>query len=262
MSTRGYIGEPGERLGRWDLRRVLGRGAFGETWLGVDADGHYAAVKLLSAPPGSELHALARVHHPAIPLLLGVGAAPKAYLAMQCMPGKDLADGFPAVPWSPERVCRLSVQLADALSVMHAAGFAHGDVKPSNVLVAGEDEPVASLVDFGLVGAEGGTPAWAAPEVLAGKGASAAADVYSLGLMMRALVLAEQPVSGEDATADLAARAIAPPRAPEGAPIGLSELIVSMLAVEPAARPSAASVVEALESAGYRRPPVRAELVA
>jgi len=236
-------------VGPWILVAPLGSGAQGRTWLAHDSDGLEAAVKLLPQPPGAELEALARVVHPAVPALLGSGTAPRPWLAMERVSGRTLGSrAHPARRWPPERVAQLLVRLADALAACHQAGLCHGDVKPSNIVVA--DDALAWLVDFGLAGERGGgTAGYSAPERFHAEG-SAPADVYSLGLVAYELLSGRLPGLNDRLT-----RELPPLELPRGH-AALGRLIGSMVARRPAERPSASDVVDELEALGFAAPEV------
>lgn len=171
-----------ERLGRWTLEAMIGAGGFGQTWLGRNAAGERVAVKLLRAPPGRELIALASVVHPAIVGLIEASATPRPHLVMEYVEGTPLS----RVVLSVAEAVRVVVELADGLAAAHAAEITHGDIKPDNILLRPDRSPC--LVDFGASGSTASTPEWAAPERLRGRPASPASDVHSLGLVARQLL--------------------------------------------------------------------------
>lgn len=241
-------------IGPWRLVARLGSGAHGTAWRAVDEHGRTCVVKLLAEPPGAEIRALSRVHHPSVVGLLGAGSTPLPHLVMTLAPGQPLD---PCRPRDEVDVCRIVAAIADALAACHTAGVPHGDVKPANVMV---DTDRVTLVDFGLSGLEGGTPIWAAPEVLDGQTGGTAADVYSLGLVAWALLHRALPHGQLALHEQLAARKQPIPAPTEG-PDWLRELICTMLEPAPAARPSAARVADALDAQGYRvAAPTRGEL--
>ena len=93
---------PGSRIGRWSLVERLGRGAFGTTWRAHDDDGRTAALKVLGAPPGDELRALARICHPAVAGVLDAGGEPVPWLAMELAPGRPLSELLREQAFDPE----------------------------------------------------------------------------------------------------------------------------------------------------------------
>ncbi|MHB1138508.1 MAG: protein kinase domain-containing protein [Microthrixaceae bacterium] len=163
--------------------------------------GHDVAVKLVAASPGvdPELH-LARLEREARSLArlrdvpgvvalreLGVAADGTTWLVSELFEGgslADVADTAPPAGW----VAREAPRTAAALAAAHAAAVVHGDLSPSNVLVDADGR--TALADFGMAqlldgdprgrGVAGCTPAYAAPERLAGAAPDAASDVYAL----------------------------------------------------------------------------------
>jgi hypothetical protein len=165
-------------------------------------------------------------------------------------------------------------QLAEGLSVLHAAGKVHRDVKPSNVLVTRAGRLV--LLDFGLVADSSagdlgespaaGTPDFVAPEQAAGKTVGPAADWYGVGVMLYAALTGQLPFQGGTLEV-LRAKMHAPPRPPRElaphVPPDLEALCVALLAADPAARAGAHEVLAAVGAAahGVAPEPVRTPFV-
>jgi tetratricopeptide (TPR) repeat protein len=193
------------------------------------------------------------------------------FLAMQLLRGESLEDrlrrdGRLPVP----EVLRLGREAAEGLAAAHEHGLIHRDVKPSNLWLEdrGDGRPVATesrikILDFGMARtADGdtrltdldaliGTPGYAAPEQADGETTDPRSDLFSLGCVLYRACTGVLPFRGEGAMAVLLAMAEDEPRPPHElnaeVPPRLSELILSLLAREPAGRPpSAAAVAEAL----------------
>lgn len=239
---------PGRTVGRWRLCRPLGAGQFGTTWLAEDPSGKQAAVKLMAEPPGAEALALARIAHPGVPRLLDSGGAPEPYLAMELVQGESLDRALGRQQVAAGARVTLMGHLFEALAVVHHAGIVHGDVKPEN-LCSRTDASLA-LLDFGMVGQSGGTRDYAAPERLGGGPATAAADVYAAALIWWELVHGELPDADMDTASRLRARLERAPT-PTGGSGWERDLLASLLACDPEARPTAAAVVDVLAARGF-----------
>ena len=185
---------------------------------GVDLRlGRDVAVKLLrpdvAAPTDvrhrfeDEARAAARLSHPSAVTVFDSGEdGDVAYLVMECLSGRTLADELLDGPLAPDRVHALAVDLLGALQAAHDLGILHRDVKPANVLITDDGRP--KLADFGiakmteggdhtLTGLIIGTPAYLAPERLAGGPATQGTDIYSLAVMLYEAVAGEKPFRGD-----------------------------------------------------------------
>jgi serine/threonine-protein kinase len=214
----------GEQVGPWRILSELGRGGMGVVYLAERADGTYeqqVALKvirggLLGAGMetrfGRERRILGRLQHPNIARLIDAGASAGGwpFLVM------ELVHGEPITTWSTsnklgikERL-RLILQVCDALQHAHRNLVVHRDLKPGNILVAGDG--TVRLLDFGvarlLAGPEddemmltrGGyiplTPEYAAPEQMSDNAITTATDIFSLGAVLYEL-LCDQPPRGK-----------------------------------------------------------------
>ena len=154
---------------------------------------------------------------------------------------------------------RIAVATLTALGAVHAAGMVHRDFKPANVLL-GPDGPV--VIDFGLAAVPGmttgmsgpaviGSPAFMAPEQLAGERVTAAADMWSWAVTMVFAGTGELPFKGESLTATAYAILHSEPHV-GGLPDPLGSLVHRCLDKDPAVRPSARGVLGELVAAGAR----------
>jgi serine/threonine protein kinase/tetratricopeptide (TPR) repeat protein len=206
---------PPERWGHLRLLERVGRGAFGEVFRAWDTRlDREVALKLLTAAPSrsgtqpdtiiQEGRLLARVRHPNVVTIHGAEQiGDQIGLWMEFVRGQSLEQLLrQGIVFSSVEVARIGLDLAGALSAVHAAGLLHRDIKAHNVIRA-EDGRVV-LMDFGT-GKElddnsssdlAGTPLYLAPEVLAGQSASVQSDIYSLGVLLYHLLTNSYPVRG------------------------------------------------------------------
>lgn len=259
---------PGERVGRYRVRRLLGQGGMGRVYLARDELlGRSVALKVvrperLGGSGGErfaqEARLLAALNHPHIVQVYDVGVCRAGpYLALEYIDGETLAERGPAP--ALEEALRLLRAVADALCHAHAHGVWHCDLKPGNVMV-GRDGRLRVL-DFGLArpraraggGAEG-TPGYMAPEQCRGEPLSEAVDVWALALLALALCGAPHPFGpiDEQVTARVLDPAVAPalPAAvAQRLSPALAVLVERSLARAPALRPAAAEWLRALDAA-------------
>jgi hypothetical protein len=208
----------GESIFTWgtlEVRRLLGRGSFGEVYAAWDATLHReVALKLRAPEVGTlrwldEARNLARIRHPNVLTVHGADVLDgRAGIWTERIDGQTLEeilsrDG----PLAEVEVVRIGRDLAAALAAVHDAGLVHGDVKTSNIMLeAGAAPRRAVLVDFGsadkpivddVPAYTIGTPLTMAPEVLEGRPASGSSDVYGLGTTLFRLLTGRYPVEAE-----------------------------------------------------------------
>lgn len=213
---------PGELSGRsWGPLRIIehiGHGTFGDVYRAWDSRlDREVALKILrrkeradqarASTVVDEGRLLARVRHPNVVTVYGAERiAGQVGVWMEFVHGKTLEQELrDRGPFDVDRVVRIGIELAGALSTVHRAGLIHRDVKAQNVLCDRDGRLV--LTDFGA-GCElqettdgasrelAGTPASVAPEVLGGQAATPQSDVYSLGVLLYRLVTGTYPVRG------------------------------------------------------------------
>jgi eukaryotic-like serine/threonine-protein kinase len=226
----------GERIGAYTLERPLGRGGMGSVWLGRRSDGKYeghVAIKLLdrrglgtaaAEQIRHEASLLARLTHPNIARLFDAGVRENGqpYLILEYVEGEPIDRYSRARALTLIARLRLFLAVADAVAHAHAQLIVHRDLKPSNVLVT--PEGVVKLLDFGVAAlqsrtadaaatavpesaAQALTPGYASPEQLRGEPVAAAADVYSLGVLLHVLVTGAHPFGSSASTHTKLARA-------------------------------------------------------
>ncbi|WP_437729735.1 serine/threonine-protein kinase [Sorangium sp. So ce1335] len=221
-----------------------------------------------------EAEVLARLRHPAIVEVRGVGALDdgRPYIAMEWVEGRTLAAELRARgALSPAEAVALLEEVGGALAAAHAIGVVHRDVKAQNVMIlpaaGGGGARGVKLVDFGIAklldppgGARGGksslivgTPLTMAPEQILGGAVDARTDIYAVGLLAYQLVTAELPFQGANAVETEEMHLRAPPPCPsERAPVSAAfdAVVRRCLAKEPADRyATIAELLAALRSA-------------
>lgn len=265
------VDEAGRALGsRYRLHRPIGRGASGEVWTatGAGIDVCLAAKVLwpeLAGDPDvrqrfeQEATRQALLVHPGIVRVRDVVREGTVLaLVMDLVDGPNLREYLAERRTLPPGVaCRLLAEVSWAVAAAHEALIVHRDLKPENVLLesVGDTPPTARVADFGvsraLAGAGvtrgsqlPGTPAYMAPELLAGQPLTAAADVYALGLMLSECLLGRRPTTEE--------RRLLGGRRPnlvgpfQALPPGVVDILLPALSTDPRRRPSAADLATRL----------------
>jgi tetratricopeptide (TPR) repeat protein/tRNA A-37 threonylcarbamoyl transferase component Bud32 len=234
-----------------------------------------------------EARLAAAINHPGVATLYEAGEAEpdgdgeaQLYLASELVAGKSLDSVLHDGPLPVDRVIEIGCQLAEALEAAHTLGIVHRDIKPSNLMVtpegqlkvldfgvakrvewagpAGED---ASTLTFTARGAVVGTPAYMAPEQVAGSAADARTDIHGAGCVLYQMLTGKGPF-GSGSPSEVMRRVIVTPPKPLRAirtevPRGLADVVEKALAKEPADRfRSATELAESLrasaESTGVR----------
>ncbi len=184
----------GSRLGPYRIDALVGSGGMGDVYRGVDTRlDRPVAIKVSAEHFGGrfdrEAHAIAALNHPNICTLYDVGPD---YLVMELVDGETLASRLRTGALPMELVVQYGVEIARALRSAHERRIVHRDLKPGNVMITRSG---VKVLDFGLakeLGAETrtatnailGTPAYMAPEQLAGEEADTRTDIYAFGLLL------------------------------------------------------------------------------
>src|SRR5689334_7486096 len=215
-------------LGRYNIERVLGKGAMGVVYEGVDPRlGRRVAIKTilkshLDEDTGKdfamrfvrEAQAVARLNHPNIVQVYDFGEENDiAYLVMEFIKGKELKNFFDANErFDLKEVVRIMGELCEALEFAHAAGIIHRDIKPANVMLDAQGR--TKLTDFGVArvqdsdktsvertqaGTMVGTPAYMSPEQITGGNIDKRTDVFSAGIILYQFLTGEKPFTGSGA---------------------------------------------------------------
>jgi predicted Ser/Thr protein kinase len=256
-------------VGGYRLLGRLGEGGQGVVFLAEGPAGSPAAVKLL--PPTTdpqvrsrflkEVAAAQRVARFCTAQVLDAGIFERRpFIVSEYVSGPSLVEVVEQLgPHGDAALERIAVATLTALGAVHAAGMVHRDFKPGNVLL-GPDGPV--VIDFGLAAVPGmttvfsgevaiGTPAFMAPEQLAGTRVTASADMWSWAVTMVFAGTGELPFKGDSLTAMAYAILHSEPHV-GGLPEPLGWLVQRCLNKDAAGRPSARDVLGELVAAGAR----------
>ncbi|NUW39889.1 serine/threonine-protein kinase [Nonomuraea rhodomycinica] len=247
--------------GRYRLDERIGNGPMGEVWRGYDTRADWTvAVKLLRSGAATRevlqrhAEAVARVIHPNVAMVLDVGDEDGTpYLVTEFLGGESLGEELATRgPLPVTEACDLVGQAAAGLDAAHRVGVVHGQVGPGSFRRAGSG--VLKVVGFGVAGIAVPPTRYTAPEQAAGRPAEAASDLYALGCVCYELLCGRPPF--EDAPEEGRVAEPAPPsRHRAEVPAELDRLVLSMLAADPAARPSGGEPVRrALAAIARPRP--------
>ena len=215
-----------KQFGRYEVVAELGRGAMGVVYKARDPQiDRFVAVKTVSMwgqEPDEEkefrlrfvheAHAAGRLHHPGIVAIFDAGENPEThdpYIVLEYVAGETLNRILAREKkLPPARALELAEEIAEALDYAHAQGVIHRDIKPGNILVT--EAGRAKIADFGIAklnlahftvpGHLLGTPAYMAPEQLSGEGVDGRSDLFSVGVILYAMVTGHSPFQGDSAT--------------------------------------------------------------
>jgi eukaryotic-like serine/threonine-protein kinase len=251
---------------RYALTSRIATGGMGEVWRGRDTvlsravaikvlKPEYADDALFRTRFETEARHAGSLHHPGVASVFDFGEAapvdgstsPRPYLVMELVEGQPLSQLLrPDAPMDPEVVRDLLGQAADALGAAHAAGIVHRDVKPGNLIITPDRR--TKVTDFGIArAAEGmsltetgqvlGTPAYISPEQAEGKRATAASDVYALGVVAFECLAGRKPFLADTPVATAIAHLREPvPELPGTVPADLAAVVRRSMAKDPAER--------------------------
>ncbi len=212
-------------LGRYDIQAVLGKGAMGVVYAGMDPRLHRkVAIKTILKSAldedtareytmrfDREAQAVARLNHPNIVQVYDFGAeGDVAYIVMEFIQGKELKDFFDANErFDIKEAVHIMGELCEALHFAHEAGIIHRDIKPANVMI--DNKGRVKLADFGVAritdadrsasektqaGAIVGTPAYMSPEQIEGGEIDRRTDIFSAGIILYQFLTGEKPFTG------------------------------------------------------------------
>jgi len=210
-------------LGRYQVEKELGKGAMGVVYLGKDPKiGRVVAIKTMALSQefaGDELvdarerffreaETAGRLQHQNIVTIFDAGEEHDlAYIAMEFLKGKDLADHCRSDQLLPVPVVlSIVARVSEALAYAHKQHVVHRDIKPANIMYEAQSDTV-KVTDFGIAritdssktktGLVLGTPSFMSPEQLAGKKVDGRSDLYSLGVMLFQMLAGVLPFRGD-----------------------------------------------------------------
>ena len=217
-----------KRIGRYDIVSVLGEGAMGVVYEGVDTRLHRKvaikrilksaldsdAAKEYSTRFAREAQAVARLNHPNIVQVFDFAdEGDGAYIVMEFVRGKELKNFFDAKErFALKEVVHIMGELCEALNFAHSSGVVHRDIKPANVMI--DHEGRVKLTDFGVArftdpdrtqsdktqaGAIVGTPAYMSPEQIQGETLDRRTDIFSAGVILYEFLTGGKPFTGQGA---------------------------------------------------------------
>ena len=241
-------------VGRYRIVALLGRGGMGEVYRADDLSlDQPVALKFLATAATRDQSAITRfrnevriarqVSHPNVCRVYDLAEVEGDYfLSMEYVDGEDLGSLIRRIGRLPEdKALEISRRLCAGLAAAHERGVLHRDLKPANVMLDGRGQVL--LTDFGLAGIAGeiagnevrnGTPAYMAPEQLAGREVTVRSDLYSLGLVLHELFTGRKPEDSKTPTSFV--RDLDPV---------IERVILRCLERDPAARPLSALAVSA-----------------
>jgi serine/threonine protein kinase len=256
--------------GRYRLCRWLAAGGMGQVWQATDEVlGRPVAVKLVrdeyAQDPSflrrfrAEARYAAAVTHPGIASVFDYGevrtadgTAPTPFLVMELVGGEPLSSLLAREGrLGLDRSLDIIGQAAVAVGAAHRVGLVHRDIKPANLLVCADG--MVKVTDFGVAQALGqgqgdhdelmlGTAGYLSPEQATGQPATAASDVYALGVVAYECLAGRRPFTGGHPIAVALAHLLQPPPPlPDDVPVAVQALVAQAMAKQPTRRPHDAS---------------------
>ncbi len=213
-----------KKLGKYEIRRELGRGAMGIVYEGFDPfiERTVAIKSVLKSTIDKseaeeilsrfrrEAQAAGRLTHPNIVSVYEYGEDGEvAFIAMEFIVGTELKEYFYRATRFPiNDIAKIMIQLLDALEYSHGRGVVHRDIKPSNILITKDGQ--VKIADFGIakiesseltqIGTVLGTPSYMSPEQFMGLSADRRSDIYSAGVILYQFLTGERPFTGSNMT--------------------------------------------------------------
>jgi len=278
------------KLGKYEIRGTLGKGAMGTVYDGYDAIiDRRVAIKTMTKPDPNdaeaqdelarfrrEAQAAGRLAHPNIVGVYDYGEeGDTAYIVMEYAPGtelKKLLDKNERI--TPAEAVRIMQGVLAGLQYSHERGVVHRDIKPGNIILS--PDGTVKIADFGIARIESssmtqagtvlGTPAYMSPEQFMGQTVDARTDIYSAGVMFYQLLTGERPFEGSMSAIMHKALNTEPPRPSDisvTAPTALDMVVARAMAKRPENRfETAAQFAEAIRTALASPSPARVDPLA
>jgi serine/threonine-protein kinase len=254
---------------RYRIIGLLGRGGMGEVYRADDLKlGQPVALKFLPAALSSdpvrrerffaEVRITRQLAHPNICRVYDIAEVNgQHFLSMEFIDGEDLASLLKRIGYLPnEKALDITRQLLAGLAAAHERGVLHRDLKPANIMLDGHGR--VRITDFGLaiatdedqpVGDGSGTPAYMAPEQLAGKGATVRSDIYALGLVLYEILSGKKAFTSLTIAALREEKEQSTPTAPSELRAGIDpvveRLVLRCLERDPRSRPASVAQLAA-----------------
>ncbi len=263
------------RIGHYRLTARLGSGGMGVVYYGTGWDGSQVAVKVLRPDLADDQDFRRRFRREVSALLRVKGVctvrvieadteSPRPFMVTEYAEGPSLAEYIDTYGLlGPEMLYGLATGLAEALTVIHAAGIVHRDLKPSNVILT---DAGPKVIDFGIAqaldassmtrtGMMVGSPGFMAPEQISGR-PGPAADIFVWGVTV-AYAATGQPPFGTGETHAVLYRVVHADPGITAVPDSLRPLVAAALAKAPDRRPTAQQLLDRLTSISTRSPRVQ-----
>jgi eukaryotic-like serine/threonine-protein kinase len=285
----------GSRLGKYEIRSLVGRGGMGEVYRAHDARlARDVALKVLPSefafdPDRTsrferEARMLAALDHPHIARIHSIEEADGVhFITMPFIDGTTLADRIAGRRLTLEKFYAIAIPLADAVAAAHQAGIVHRDLKPQNVMIGLNGH--VTVLDFGLAkpavanvesaqtelqsrgGAIVGTFSYMSPEQAEGRPVDTRSDIFSLGTVMFEMLTGRRPFERDSSVGTLGAIVRDPAPMPSSfnqkIPHDLERLIARCLAKSPARRIQTAldvrNELEEFQSSDQRAPVTKSD---
>ena len=263
-------------LNRYRPLRILARGGSSSVYRGRDEIlGRDVAIKLFNAgaiadirKQQEELRMLASLSHHGVVAVIDAGiddstpTDPRPFIVMELVRGITVRQAIAGRELSAREIGEIGFEIAEVLEYIHHRGVIHRDITPSNIMLVDygtqHSRPRARLTDFGISidtlshknESEElfGTIAYVSPEQALNEPLGPASDIYSLGLVLIECFAREVAFPGTPVVSAVA-RMTRDPEIPPWVDGGLSPILASMTLREPAGRPSAGALIEALRAA-------------